>query len=62
MNSNLKKMWIVTTTDGRQYMYDSFEAAFLAARTLFGWEGYTITSTVDDFIAVSKVRDKERKT
>lgn len=54
-------MWVVTTTDGREYRYGSFEAAYLAARTLFGWEGYKITSEEDDFELVSKIRDKERK-
>ena len=53
-------MYKVTTTDGREYMYDTFESAFLAARTLFGWEGYTITNS-DGTELTSKVRDKERK-
>lgn len=54
-------MWIVTTTDGREYRYSSFEAAFLAARTLFGWEGYTITKADGSEEIRAKVRDKERK-
>ena len=35
-------MWVVTTTDGRKYRYESYEFAFLAARTMFGWDGYSI--------------------
>ena len=54
-------MWTVTTTDGRKYHYDSFECAFLASRTLFGWEGYTITDEETGNEITSKVRDKERK-
>ena len=54
-------MWVVTTTDGREYRYGDFESAFLAARTLFGWEGYTITNTDEGFAAECKIRDKERK-
>lgn len=56
-----KSNWVVTTSDGRKYYYASFEACFLAARTLFGWEGYTITNTDEGFAAECKVRDKERK-
>lgn len=55
-------MWTVTTTDGREYKYDSFEAAFLAARTLFGWDGYTITKDDDDnFFIKSKFHEKPEK-
>jgi len=54
-------MYVVTTTDGREYRYDSYEAAFLAARTLFGWNGYTITNEDSGLNIVCKVRDKERK-
>ena len=53
-------MWTVTTTDGRQYRYGSFEAAVLAARTLFGWDGYTITNDVGEPVVESKYREKER--
>jgi hypothetical protein len=35
-------MWVVTTTDGQRYEYDDYETAFLAARTQFGWENYSI--------------------
>ena len=54
-------MYVVTTTDGREYRYDSYEAAFLATRTLFGWNGYTIEDEDGEMSVVCKVRDKERK-
>lgn len=54
-------MWTITTTDGRKYHYGSFEACFLAARTLFGWDGYKITDEDTGDEITSKVRDKERK-
>ena len=54
-------MWTVTTSDGRSYHYDSFESAYLASRTLFGWNGYKITNDDESVEIVSKVRDAERK-
>ena len=54
-------MFAVKTTDGREYRYDTFESAFLAARTLFGWEGYTITDLENGREITGRVRDKERK-
>ena len=54
-------MWTVTTSDGRKYRYYDFESACVAARNLFGWDGYTITRDDDDqFQITSKYRDKER--
>ena len=35
-------MWVVTTTDGKKYKFDSFEVASLAAMMRFGYDGYSI--------------------
>lgn len=50
-------MWTVTTSDGRTYTYRDFESAYLAARTLFGWDGYTITNTEEGFEIRSKYKN-----
>lgn len=52
-------MWVVTTTDGREYVYDTFEAAYWAGRELFGSNGYTIMNTETDFKVKSKRSDKK---
>ena len=35
-------MWVVTTTDGKKYKFDTFEVASLAAMMRFGYDGYSI--------------------
>ena len=35
-------MWVVTTTDGKKYKFDTFEMASLAAMMRFGYDGYSI--------------------
>ena len=58
----MSKKWVVTTSDGRQYRYADFESAVLAARNLFGWDGYTITKDDDDnFFIRSKYHEKTDK-
>lgn len=53
-------MWTVTTSDGREYSYESFESAVLAARVRFSGVGYKITNTEGDVVVTWAVRDKER--
>lgn len=58
----MNKKWVVTTSDGRKYRYADFESAALAARNLFGWDGYTITKDDDDnFFIKSKFYEKPEK-
>lgn len=35
-------MWVVTTSDGREYKYESYEMALLSAQAQSGWDGYSI--------------------
>lgn len=49
-------MWVVTTTDGREYSYDTFEAAWNAARTLFQLNWVKIYNEEEGFFVRSKNR------
>ena len=54
--------WTVTTSDGRRYRYADFESAVVAARNLFGWDGYTITRDDDETFQIkSKYHEKPEK-
>ena len=53
--------YVVTTPDGREYEYPSFEEAVLAARMRFAEKGYAIRNSDGGIEVISNARDKERR-
>ena len=37
--------WVITSTEAALGPYEDYESAFIAARTNFGFDGWTITTT-----------------